>query len=48
MDHKPINTTVLVYTTIGDEADSEGYNHLYRQLTVEAKIRLQWGVMKWL
>jgi hypothetical protein len=31
---------VLVYTTVGDEDDDEGYDHYCQQLTAKAKIRL--------
>jgi len=31
---------VLVYTTVGDEADDEGYDHYYQQLTAKAEIQL--------
>jgi hypothetical protein len=32
---------VLVYTVDGLDSDGEGYDNHYRQLTVEAKIRLR-------
>lgn len=35
---------VLVYTTVGDEDDDEGYDHYCQQLTAKAKIRLRWGL----